>query len=231
MCISMKTLAVAVALASVAASGSATAQQALSVQRYQPTLDITQGLNCGQKLNTPAQRIAHNRALAELYFLNYQQDRERGRNYGWAVHNCAAAESSILLGAVEALADPHVMPARSADPALTGEQLGFFASFPDWGTVPNTLAVVPFDGGAFFRMMYAGHDTAGRSYTIWETNFILVNDEGQITHFEMWNDINGWSRSTKHAFDFEVTPDMGLMGYVAQTEAYRHRLKARQAEQ
>jgi hypothetical protein len=119
-------------------------------------------------------------------------------------------------------AEPTVIPAGGrADPnALTGEQRGYFATFPDWGTVPKTLAVVPFDGGAYFRMMYAGHGKDdGKKYTIWETNLILVNDEGKITYFEMWNDTVGMDASTRKAFGRGIN-ELGLGGYLEATEAF-----------
>jgi hypothetical protein len=196
------------------------------IVHYQPTLDITKDIGCGHKLQTKTEKIDHNRRLAELYYLNFQQDRERGRNYDWRVHHCVADETTVLLGAVAPLADPMVMksgmvgPNSDPDPsALTGEQRGYFATFPDWGTIPKTLVVVPFEQGAFFRMMYGGHDKDGKKYTIWETNLILVNDEGKITHFEMWNDTIGMDATTRKAFGKGID-GLGLGGYAQATEAF-----------
>lgn len=189
---------------------------------YQPTLDITKDPGCGAKLRTPARRIAYNKMLAELYFLNFQNDRQNGRNFSWWTWNCIAPGSTVLLGAVGPLHDPSVKltPVPGADPKeLTGEQRGYFSTFSDWGTVPNTLVSVPFEGGAYFRMMYAGHDKEGKRYTIWETNMILVNDEGKITHFEMWNDTIGMDATTRKAFGRGID-ELGLEGYDKATEAF-----------
>jgi hypothetical protein len=215
------------------ASAAHAAAQAPQIVHYQPTLDITQDIGCGTRAPTKAAKLEHNRRLAELYYLNFQQDRQRGRNYNWAVHHCMADTSSVLLGAVEPLADPHVRQANATqatgsstgsvagrDPSvLSGEQRGYFATFPDWGTIPNTLVVVPFEEGAFFRMMYGGHDKDGKYYSIWETNLILVNDEGRITHFEMWNDTIGMDATTRKAFGKGID-SLGLGGYMKATEAF-----------
>jgi hypothetical protein len=58
------------------------AEAASPLERYQPTIDITKDPGCGKALKTKEERIAHNRKLAELYFINFQKDRENGRNYG-----------------------------------------------------------------------------------------------------------------------------------------------------
>lgn len=208
-------LALALGLATWA--GGANAQVPNSVPSYQPTIDITQDPGCGNPLNTAAERIAHNRKLAELYYINFQEDRTRGRNWGWQFHNCLAENPTVLLGAIEPLGAPHPFPpqlAEQGNPELNGEQRGYFSAFPDWGTVPNTLVVVPFEQGAYFRMMYGGHDTDGVYYTIWETNLVLVNDQGKITHFEMWNDTIGFDRTTKKAFGMSLL-DMGKGDYGA----------------
>lgn len=200
----------------------AVAEPRSPISHYQPTIDIKQDPGCGKLLRTPARRIAFNRQLAELYFINFQSDRVNGRNYGWWTYNCVAPESTVLLGAVGPLDDPSVVPSRAGvdQNALSGEQRGYFATFPDWGTVPNSLVVVPFDGGAYFRMMYSGHGKDdGKEYRIWETNLILVNDHGQITHFEMWNDTIGMDATTRKAFGRGIN-ELGLGGYHQATEAY-----------
>lgn len=194
-----------------------------SLVRYQPALDITKDPQCGRKLTSKEDRIAHNRKLAELYFLNFQQDRERGENLGWWTHDCMADGAQVLLGSVDPLGESTDRAGVLAgDPrALTGEQRGYFDVFKDWGTIPNTLAVVAFEEGAFFRMMYGGHDAEGKYYSIWETNLILVNDEGKITHFEMWNDTIGWSAAHNKIFGAQWSPSMGLKGYLETTEAFK----------
>lgn len=70
--------------------------------------------------------------------------------------------------------------------------------------------VVPFDEGAYFRMMYGGNSKEdGKQYTICETNLILVNDEGKITHFEMWNDSISFDLLTRKIFGKSI---IGLGG-------------------
>lgn len=207
----------ALAFGSAAMAGT---ESSSPIVHYQPTIDITKNPGCGVKRNTAAERIAFNRKLVELYYINFQSDRKNGRNYGWFTHGCIAPESSVLLGAVSPLAKPATRKMRADPNALTGEQRGYFATFPDWQTVPNTLVAVPFDGGAYMRMMYGGHGKDdGKYYTIWETNLILVNDMGQITHFEMWNDTIGMDATTKKAFGKGIT-DLGLGGYHEATEAF-----------
>jgi hypothetical protein len=219
----MKKVALLLAFACIGTSGAA---QAGTLERYQPTIDITKDPQCGQKrLVTKEERIANNRMLAELYYVNFQQDRARGENLGWWTWNCMADQTTVLLGAVEPLGTPHVVPGRTArNPREhTGEQLGYFATFKDWGTIPNTLTVVPFEDGAFFRMMYGGHDDAGKYFSIWETNLILVNDEGKITHFELWNDTIGWAAAHNKIFGSAWSPSMGLGAYIETTESFKKR--------
>lgn len=208
-----------------ALTGTPAAAQNAEVRHYQPTIDITQDPGCGRTLRTPAERIAHNRKLAELYFLNFQESKTRGRNYGWWSHGCVAPGSSVLLGATEPLAEPHVRPpsgngGMQSDGAWSGEQRGYYATFDDFGPERNTLVVIPFEQGAYFRMMYGGRSKDdGKRYTIWETNLILVNDQGRITHFEMWNDSIGFDNLTKKIFGHSIL-DLGLDGYRRAYEAF-----------
>lgn len=202
----------------------------ISTSYYQPGLDITKDPGCGRKLESKADRVAHNKKLAELYFLNYQQDRERGRNYAWYNFGCWEKDATVLLGAVDPLGAPAPRTAASLasrqSGELSGEQRGYFAHFPDWGTVPKSLVVIPFEEGAYFRMMYAGTSKDdGKRYTIWETNLILVNDEGRITHFEMWNDSIGFDATTRKIFGKSIV-NLGYQGYYRTYDAFpkeRHR--------
>lgn len=213
------------AIASIACVPAALAQSAPTapspVARYQPTIDITKNPGCDIHYSTTTERLAFHRRLAELYFINFQNDRKNGRNYNWITYGCAVPGSTVLLGTLSPLAEPTVIPkgvtAEMAVP-LSGEQRGYFATFPDWGTVPGTLAVVPFEGGAFFRMMYGGHGKDdGKYYTIWETNLILINDQGKITHFEMWNDTIGMDATTRKAFGRSILGlDMSAYGKATQ---------------
>lgn len=199
----MKYVKLALALSIAFGSSIAGAQAAPAWQPYQPTIDIKEDPNCGKKLATPKERIAFNRKLAEIYFVNYQEDAKNGRNYGWHTYKCTAPNATTLLGAIGATAVPTVLPPglMGNGVELTGEQRAYFAKFPDWKTQPGSLVVVPFDGGVFFRMIYGGHaNDDGKFYTIWESNLALVNDLGQITHFEMWNDTIGMDATTKKAF-------------------------------
>lgn len=215
----IKKIIMATAAAGIAVSSSAYAQQVSPVARYQPDVDIKADPGCGKKLSSKEERVAHNRKLAELYFINFQKDRENGRNYSWWTWNCMASASSMFLGTVAPLGDPRMTGAPgSAAPtrdALSGEQRGYFATFPDWRTQPGTLAVVPFEGGAYFRMMYAGHAKDDhKRYSIWETNLILVDDTGKITYFEMWNDAIGMDATTRKAFG------VGLAELIAGQKSY-----------
>jgi hypothetical protein len=197
---------------------------------YQPVIDVTKNPGCGVEGRSKPEKIEYHRRLAELYFKNFQEDRERGRNWSWWVHDCFDENATVFLGAVDPLGMPvnmGLMKAAAAqagvkapDPSeLTGEQRGYFTTFPDWKTQDGTLVVIPFEEGAFFRMMYGGTDADGKFHTIWETNLILVDDSGMITHFEMWNDTIGMDGTTRKAFGKGIK-DMGMDGYRAATEAF-----------
>lgn len=231
----MRQSAFVIAIAGMALSGAGTVRAAAPVAHYQPVIDITKDPGCGRNLGSREHRIAFNRRLAELYFINFQNDRRNGRNWNWAVHDCVAEGATVLLGTIDPLGE--ALPRRvTNDPAysstgmskvgkdpslLSGEQIGYFAAFPDWGTVPGTLVVVPFEGGAYFRMMYAGHGKDdGKEYKIWETNLVLVNDQGKITHFEMWNDSIGMDSATRKAFGHGIS-GMQLRDYIDATDKAR----------
>src|SRR3989304_5652373 len=66
---------------------------------YQPTLDITQDLKCGAaaKGRSRDEKIAYNRRLAEMFFLNYQESKTRGASYRWQSSGCLADNSTMLL--------------------------------------------------------------------------------------------------------------------------------------
>lgn len=212
--------------AGFAVPATAGAQAVSPVLRYQPDINIKEDPGCGKMLKSKDERVAHNRKLAELYFVNFQKDRENGRNYSWWTWGCVAPTATVLLGTVAPLGVPRTLggpgSAAPTKDTLSGEQRGYFATFPDWRTQPGTLAVVPFDGGAYFRMMYGGHGKDdGKLYTIWETNLILVNSLGQITHFEMWNDSIGMDATTRKAFGTGLADLLaGTKSYGAVTESF-----------
>jgi hypothetical protein len=198
------------------------------MKHYQPTLDITKDPGCGKPLKTKEERIAHNRKLAELYFLNYQEYYTRKRQYGWHHWGCRAEGATTLLGGVEplgtprtraqmleAMGNPSVPPMEMTGAELNPEELAYLDAFETYGTQKGTLVVVPFEEGAFFRMMYGGiAKDDGKNYANWETNLILVNEEGKITHFEMWNDTMGWDKANRKVFGVGLDEVDGLPGYI-----------------
>jgi hypothetical protein len=199
-----------------------------SYAKYQPTLDITQDPGCSSKKKRQgAQRVAYNRKLAELYFLNFQEAARRGRNYSWWSYGCMADGATMLLGAAEPTAEPMKMPpsspaAQQMAVKLNPEERGYYSVFPPpdgFGPLPGTLVVIPNENGAFFRMMYGGKDKDGKFDGIWETNYIVVNEEGQITHFEMWNDSIAFDRISKRIFGTGIE-GLGLAGYIKALQDY-----------
>lgn len=184
----------------IAAGMAGAAVAAPPLTHYQPAMDITKDKTCSEIPHTAAERVAHNRKLAELYFLNLQHDRENGRNYGWygelvnhatpGPDRCVAAGATALAGAFDPLSEPQPMPQAPAsekrDPTmLSGEQRAYFATYKDWKSLPGTLAVLPYENAVYFRFGYDGHDPKGNRNTQWEVDLLLVNDQGKITHIDM----------------------------------------------
>jgi len=62
---------------------------------------------------------------------------------------------------------------------------------PDYGAVKGTFNQYAWDGGTTVRFVYAGHTADGKVHSTWEIDTILINDDGQITHWEFWNDTHG----------------------------------------
>jgi hypothetical protein len=200
-----------------------------TIQYYQPVLDITEDPGCGEELNSEEDRIARNRKLAELYFVNFQEYFVRNENYNWWIHGCAGAGTKMLLGSVEPQAEPNglvdLLKATGIKGIISGflsdqrklnpEQLAYLDAYETYGPMPGSLVVIPFENGAYFRMVYNGKSKQdGSEDRIWETNVILVDDAGMIKHFELWNDNIGWDITNRKVFGISLYEVDGLPSYI-----------------
>jgi hypothetical protein len=59
-----------------------------------------------------------------------------------------------------------------------------------------------------------GHDETGAYHGLWELNFFLVNDEGKVTHFECWNDSQGFDVLTEKVFGVPGSHVKSLADYI-----------------
>jgi hypothetical protein len=197
---------------------------------YQPTLDVTRDPREGLNLSKPADKIAYNRRLAEMVFVNYQENRQRGVNYRWQSYGLVADDACMLLGVVEPQGEPHPFGQPGAPPSgpmpLNGQDLAYYAAFPDFGPEKGSMVCFPFEAGCFWRMVYGGTDNDGEYFSCWELNFILVNDEGKITHFECWNDFQGFDILTRKVFGVPGSEVKGLPAYIQLFESLREKSEA-----
>ena len=185
---------------------------------YQPTLDITRDPREGLDLTNRDDRVAYTRRLAEMLFVNYHEARERRANYRWNSYGLVADDATILLGVVEPDGPPGPFGAPGMEPTgpqpLNGQDLAYYHVFPDWGTVEGTFVCFPWDGGAFCRFRYEGHDTEGAALGLWELNFFLVDDDGKVVHFECWNDSVNFDLLTEKVFGVPGSEIHGLTEYM-----------------
>lgn len=199
----------------LAASGA----HAEPVKYYQPTLDITKDPGCGKKLTTKEARIEHNRKLAEMYVVNFQQAQRRGRNYDYSYWGCMAPGANFLLGTADPMGTGMKLPAAAvrSKGELSGEQRGYISKFDYYQPKPGTTVIIPFEEGAFLRTLWSGKAKEdGKTYTIWEVIVLLVDDEGRIYHWDNWTDSIGLDLTTKMIFGKSI---VGLKsdGYVEAT--------------
>lgn len=210
------------AVATLLGCGSALGAQAqeIEVKHYQPVLDVTKDPGCGRKLATKAERVAHNRMLAENYFVGYQISQVLGLNYDYGAWGCYAPNANVLLGAADPTGTGVVIPPMPRSTELTGEQRGYYNTFNDWGPVFGTLVVIPFEEGAYSRMMWAGTSKKdGKRYELWELVLIQVNDHGLITNFEFWDDSINLDKTTKMIFGKSIL-GLGTEKYGEAIQAY-----------
>lgn len=177
----------------------------------QQLIDITKNPGCGLQGLTKEQKIARNTRLAKFYFQASVEEAERDYKYTLAHYGCNAPNSTWLYGAfTPPPAKPRVPPVESEEnaEATSGEEKmiqmeskAWRTVFPDWGAVPGTFRLIAaWEGGLSLSLMYGGHTKSGEYVEFWEVVTMLVNDEGQVTHYECWNDTLGMEKAFQIVF-------------------------------
>ena len=160
------------------------------------TVDITKNPGCGLKLNTPQERIERNARIAELMFQGYLEAPKINWLYMWPAYDCFAKNGtwySWLMGVNLNQAKPMIAPAGIVNSSefYQKELVAQWKVMPDYGTVPGSLVMYPWDGGVQFRYVFEGHTPDGKVHHLWELQTLIINEEGKITEWEFWDDVVG----------------------------------------
>lgn len=198
----------------------------------QSLIDTKKNPGCGVKLTSPQEKMDRNVRIAQLYFQSYADAPRDGLKYSLKSHKCFAEKSKIYFGNVM---PPPAEPVEfKSDPS--GKDLGvmelkaYQSQFPDVGTVPGTLKVVPWENGAHYSFNYiATHKGTGERFVWWEAGTLLIDDEGKITYYELWNDPSGANGISKHLFG-KTYEQMPLPVYAKEIERKVKELEAQQAK-
>lgn len=178
----------------------------LIIDTTEPLIDVTKNPGCGQLSYSPQERIDRNRRLALYYFQASVEEAERKFKYTLASQGCQpkSGKSTWLYGAFtppparQTVVEMKVN--KGEEDFVQRESRAWHAVFPDMGAVPGTLRVLPNEDGVFFTFKYAGTSNSGEKIEFWEIVNMLVNDEGEIYHYECWNDTAGMEKAFQIAF-------------------------------
>ena len=174
---------------------------AIAAPSADTTLDVTQNPGCGLKGLTSRQKVERNRRLAELFFQAYSQAPKYGHLYNWTHHGCFAADVAMYSWLAPAGAPPQVAPEPLLNPQFFQNEWQLLRkAMPDFGVVPGSLKIFPWDRGVTFRLDFSGRTPAGVQHRVWESGTILVNDAGKITYWEFWDDTKAIDGLFKAAF-------------------------------
>jgi hypothetical protein len=134
---------------------------------------------------TLEERVELNRRLAECYHDAYRLQQERGRTDldMWKFSDDAVFYMPYFTGGDVV---PMGLFLKTAGISLSDladmEQKAYSKILPDWHNVE--FLAFPSDIGFAFRARMEGHDQHGRKYSFHACDFLLTNDEGQITRWE-----------------------------------------------
>lgn len=172
----------------------------------EPLIDVTKNPGCGEVAYSPEAKVDRNRRLALYYFQASVEESERKFKYTLASQGCTprSGKSTWLYGSftppparatiVEAKAS------KGGEDFVQRESRAWRSVFPDMGAVPGTLRVLPNEDGVFFTFKYAGTTKSGQKIDFWEIVNMLVSDQGEIYHYECWNDTAGMEKAFQIAF-------------------------------
>lgn len=171
----------------------------------EPLIDITKNPGCGISGLSEQEQIERNRRLALYYFQASVEEAERGHKYTLASQGCVPddGKSTWLYGSfMRPPANPSIVTSGHEDEAefIQDESRAWHTVYPDFGAVPGTLRVIPYKGGVFFSLLYAGTSKSGERVAFWEVVNQLVDENGKVYHYECWNDSEGMERAFQIAF-------------------------------
>lgn len=195
-----------IAICSMTASiGSVTAAESpiLLFTSKESLIDTKKNPGCGVALTSPKEKMDRNVRIIQLYFQSYADGPRDKLKYSLKSHHCMAEKSKFLFGNMTPPpAAPVEMTSSPTDKDYGAMELAvYLAEFPDIGTVPGTLKVVPWENGLSYSFNYAGTSkTTGERFVYWEAGTMLINDDGKITYFELWNDPVGLNAVSKRVF-------------------------------
>ncbi|MET0660025.1 MAG: hypothetical protein ABW110_17920 [Steroidobacteraceae bacterium] len=161
-------------------------------------VDIPHNPGCGMKTDTPQARIERNRRIAEYHFQGFLAAKKLNWLYTIWDQPCFAKDATIyswMMG--EPLSTAKTKPSYYNAAILQKEIVAQWKVMPDYGIVPGSLVVYPWDGGVQFRYTFEGHTPDGTLHHLWEILTLIINDEGKITHWEFWDDVVGTNDITK----------------------------------
>ena len=173
-----------------------------------PLIDTSKNPGCGVKGLNREQKIERNLNLLKMYFQTYNENVHTGKMLGWSHYGCLADPWTLVPGTFRPYAQEIKVPANTGDGGL-GEMQAYWEAIPDLATVPGTFVGHAWEGGAWSRQNWIGHAKKdGRKIELWETELILVNDEGKITRWEFWGDTIGAQDSIMetHGIDIKNLP-------------------------
>ncbi|MET0984782.1 MAG: hypothetical protein ABW034_05170 [Steroidobacteraceae bacterium] len=173
-------------------------------------VDVTQNPGCGVTLKTKEEKIARNKRLAQYYFQGWNSEtmKQHDRQYRFEDHDCFASDATFRMGfglepePPEFVKVPYRRPSDRPPPKASDSP--FMKALPNWGTVPGTLRIVPWENGCYFIMRFGGNTPSGERIEFWEVDLIEINDAGKITHWEGYNDTLGVDRLFRVAFGKSV---------------------------
>lgn len=137
--------------------------------------------NASSKMNLE-DKIARHRKMAEGYYNAYlHKGVQTGEKYeSWKFADDATGWWPYFMGdEIINLAAVGMDPFQSANM----EAASYSAKFPDWG--PKEFTCWPSDNGFAMRTKWEGTNKAtGKKMAFWSVGLVLVNDKGEVTHWE-----------------------------------------------
>ncbi|MDY7100683.1 MAG: hypothetical protein S0880_05800 [Actinomycetota bacterium] len=176
-------------------------------------------VSCAEPPASAAERIEHNQALAEVFFIYYRDlvEPDRGHHFWTTLEGDCLADDMTIVGGVfqppgivAVPAAGHLRSLMACTPEVPDPEAAWLQSvYPGgWGAEPGTLTVVPFDGGVYYRFVNRGVREYGEVDRRWEVGLALVDDDGRVSHWEFWVDELATRTVLEYATDGEAGPGL-----------------------